>query len=283
MWGTFSPLPRWVVLPSGPQSDAEEGSFSMAAKPDFQTGAVLFALDQVLRADPPWRKALAMRQALAAAVAACKLVRLNADADILRDAEQLTRTGDDPGPAGRLHRRLRVLASEPLDQSPTCLDAISAELGGHEIITEVVSLLQADLAVAKFMRWPRPVLLHLTAVLQPAFRTGLNGVRPRIGDGLWHELQSSILKKACLSAYAEALRLQRQSRLLAEAVSRLRTKSREKGLALIMSDDCLAPWRMAGARGLGSDRAARRFCEALVARRALRRLTDRPAFRLYGM
>jgi Protein of unknown function (DUF1403) len=39
----------------------------------------------------------------------------------------------------------------------------------------------------------------------------------------------------------------------------------------------------AGLKGLGSDRAARRFCESLHGLGALRLLTDRPTFRLYGL
>jgi hypothetical protein len=77
---------------------------------------------------------------------------------------------------------------------------------------------------------------------------------------------------------------------LIAAAGTLRARDGEAGLALILGDDCVAPWRMAGEgraaasrQGMGSDRAARRFCETLHAKGALRLLTPRPTFRLYGL
>ncbi|WP_425332346.1 DUF1403 family protein [Rhodoblastus sphagnicola] len=40
---------------------------------------------------------------------------------------------------------------------------------------------------------------------------------------------------------------------------------------------------MQGSAALGSDRAARRFLDRLVALGALREMTRRPSFRLYGL
>jgi hypothetical protein len=55
--------------------------------------------------------------------------------------------------------------------------------------------------------------------------------------------------------------------------------ARAPGRALL-ADDAIAA---SGLGGLGSERAARRFLERLVALGALRELTGRPAFRLYGL
>ena len=54
------------------------------------------------------------RLALRAAVACARIARLREDERDLRDAEHLTRAGDDPGPAGRIHRLWRMFASRPV-------------------------------------------------------------------------------------------------------------------------------------------------------------------------
>src|SRR4051812_20002444 len=79
----------------------------------FAAGAALFAVDDVVRTNPPWLGALRMRQALAAAAAAARLLRLREDEAALRDAHHLTRPGADPGPAGRLHRAWRDCSARP--------------------------------------------------------------------------------------------------------------------------------------------------------------------------
>src|SRR5215207_2508907 len=103
--GLWQPLPGWARRhgdDAGPSSEAA-----------FAAGAALLALDQIVRAEPPWLGALRQRQALAAAAASSRLMRLPADEAALRDAHHLTRAGDDPGPSGRLHRAWRGLAARP--------------------------------------------------------------------------------------------------------------------------------------------------------------------------
>src|SRR3954453_18556869 len=103
--GLWQPLPGWARRhgdDAGPSSEAA-----------FAAGAALLALDQIVRAEPPWLGALRQRQALAAAAVSSRLMRLPADEAALRDAPHLTRAGDDPGPSGRLPRASRGLAARP--------------------------------------------------------------------------------------------------------------------------------------------------------------------------
>src|SRR3954453_14205640 len=103
--GLWQPLPGWARRhgdDAGPSSEAA-----------FAAGAALLALDQIVRAEPPWLGALRQRQALAAAAISSRLMRLPADEAALRDAHHLTRAGDEPGPSGRLHRAWRGLAARP--------------------------------------------------------------------------------------------------------------------------------------------------------------------------
>ncbi|WP_425487097.1 DUF1403 family protein [Microvirga arsenatis] len=65
-----------------------------------------------------------------------------------------------------------------------------------------------------------------------------------------------------------------------QVITRVRSRGREDGAALLLADDAVAPVRLAG---IGSDRAARRFLERLTALGAVRELTGRPTFRLYGL
>src|SRR3954454_24671367 len=103
--GLWQPLPGWARRhgdDAGPSSEAA-----------FAAGAALLALDQIVRAEPPWLGALRQRQALAPACRApprrgqappapptrTRLRPLPADEAALRDAHHLTRAGDDPGPS----------------------------------------------------------------------------------------------------------------------------------------------------------------------------------------
>lgn len=279
----IAPLPKWVAVEMGREGKERQGTFASNFNASFLSGAALFALDQILRADPPWLSVLRMRLTLKATVAAARILRLDADEADLRDAEHLTRPGDDPGPAGRLHRFLRRLASQPSHLSDGVLERLEEELGDGEDASDVIQLLKEDVAVGTQLGWSMPLLLHLTAILHPSFRQGETGRRPRTDDQEWTSLQPAVLTRACIAAHAQAVNLHRQTAALAQALNGLRTREGNKGLALILSDDCVAPWRMVGKHGLGSDRAARRFCERLVKEGVLRLLTQRPTFRIYGL
>jgi hypothetical protein len=60
----------------------------------------------------------------------------------------------------------------------------------------------------------------------------------------------------------------------------VRTRGGTKGIAALLADEAVAA---ASLKDLGSDRAARRFLERLVALGAVRELTGRATFRLYGL
>ncbi|MGL4635968.1 MAG: DUF1403 family protein [Beijerinckiaceae bacterium] len=275
------PMPSWIVASLRDPADSA-----------FACGAALTAFDAVLRAHAPWSGALRMRQALKSAVVLSRMLRLNADDTALRDALHLTRAKDDPGPAGRLHRLLRQLTARPSRFAEETLEAIVAELGNNAIAGEILPLLRADFALAKRLDWDQPVLLHITSVTEPALRQGEAGRRPRADAEDWPDLQNAVLAHALMAAHADAVGLHRRATKLAAAADTLRTREGANGLALLMADESVAPWHMVGKAsagkgralaGLGSDRAARRFCETLAGLGALRLLTDRPTFRLYGL
>lgn len=268
-----SPLPRWVGAVAS--SDTRDAAFA--------AGAALHALDQIVHANAPWLGTLRARLALKAASVAAKLLRQKADETTLRDAEYLTRPGDDPGPAGRLHRLLRQLSSRPTRQAGDILPMLAAELRGAPVAAEFLCLIEADLELAQKTGWATPLLLHAGIVLDPALRQGPDGSRPRADRPEWQGLRDHALFVAINACHAQAVTLARRTEVLVLAAQKLRTRDEGRGLALVLTEDAVAPWRMVGRAGFGSDRAARRFCESLAAQGALRLLTDRPTFRLYGL
>ncbi len=275
----LQPLSRWVTARVSGKTAAPDDPLTAA----LAEGAALFALDQIVRADPTWLGVLRMRLALKAGVVTGKLMRLNADEAGLRDAVHLTRSGDDPGPAGRLHQLWRLFASRPTRLATETIDALAAAVGSGDAGREVVALMRADNDLAVALGWPVPMALAATVILDPVLRRGEDGKRFRAGDAGWLEYRHAVFGLAAVHAHAEAIVLQRRIAVLIATVDGLRTREAARGIAMILADDVVAPWRMVGPRGMGSDRAARRFCETLAGQGALRLVTERPTFRLYGL
>ncbi|MCA0401853.1 MAG: DUF1403 family protein [Proteobacteria bacterium] len=288
----FQPLPRWVNAGdhrvAGSSSRSKTAVGGITGHDAISAGAALFALDQIIRAEPPFLGAWRMRIALQAAVSASRLLRARADEAELRDTLHLTRDGDEPGPAGRAHLLLRRLAHNPVRLALAQLEALGA-LSKGDGVAELLALLREDIALAEWLGWHRPLPLHLMAAYDPAIRGDAEGRRIRVGAPGWEQIRHAVAARAAIAAHQMAVTLAGRAEKLIAAAETLRTRDGEAGLALILGDDCVAPWRMAGGEaraastGMGSDRAARRFCESLHAKGALRLLTPRPTFRLYGL
>jgi len=283
----------------------------------FAAGAALLALDRTVRADPPWLGGLRMRQALAAAAGSARLLRLRADESALRDAHHFTRPGDDPGPAGRLHRSWRDLAAGRMSREPAAVDRLCQERGlpplssllqslsrgqgGHSPVAaaaaiaaavmtqvapdqrpdgEVLGLMLADIALGARLGWPAPIPLLAAAILDPALKRGPERRRPRPGGPEWSIACHAAYARAAAEAHARALDLARRADRLLMLASKVRTKGAATALDALLAEDAVAA---AALIGLGSDRAGRRFLERLVTLGAIRELTGRPSFRLYGL
>ena len=285
----------------------------------FAAGAGLALLDGVLRQNPPFAGALRSRLALRAAAAGAKILRLREDETALRDAEHLA-VSEDPGPAGRLHRLWRSLARQDarLDAERLCealrlldapaagdLSALFRELqelaqGPGDPVTlaaqaatlayhlclgpegEVFALWTADVLLALRLRWERPAPLLVTKILDPVVRRGNAGARPRPGDPDWPQAVARAYALAAADAHALALELSRRTEKLLTVAPKLRAKRASRVVELLLTEDCVAPSRAAKYSGL-SDRAARRLFDRLVDLSAVREVSGRPSFRLYGL
>ena len=279
------PLPGWIV--SAPPETPEAAA--------FRSGAALAHLGQAMASgDVPlalWRD----RLALAAAGNCAAIAGRREGQGALRDALHLTGPGDDPGPAGRIARQWSRAAARPVSVAHlvNALEGISAERialcpdatgptpvdRATQVVealltgsprTEAAALILGDAVLAKSLGAPH-VLPLLALTLKP------RDLRLR-GDDL-----RLACHRAVVSAVGQALPLagdlaRRGARLRAVA-PKLRAKAAARAVDLFLSRDALAP----AALTFMSDRAARRLCDRLVALDALRELTGRDTFRLYGL
>jgi hypothetical protein len=310
-------FPRWARLPvqTGGQAEAAFAAGAGLALLDR-------VLRSGEGGEPAFAGALRQRLGLKAAATCARLARLREDEAALRDAEHLAPLGAPPAPAGRLHRLFRLCATRPLQLDAETL-ALAAELlelptaaptlselavACQEILaraasplaaaagvsraamtvfadaapfdTEILALWLADLALAQKLGWERPVPLLVTAIAQPALRRA--GRRPRPSDADWGDALAGAYALATPEAHGLAGELSRRAEKLLAVAPKLRAKGADRVVALLLSDDCVSPARAAKAARL-SDRAARRLFDRLTELDAVRELSGRPSFRLYGL
>jgi hypothetical protein len=115
-------------------------------------------------------------------------------------------------------------------------------------------------------------------ILDPALRPPDGSPRPRPGDRAWPSAAAGAIALAAASALDLAADLSRRSETLIAVAPKLRSKAAAKIVDFLLAEDCLAPAEAARQAPM-TDRAARR----LFALGAVRELTGRSAFRLYGL
>ena len=260
----------------------------------FLSGAALNHLHLVLgRAEVPQallRDRLALRAAEACVAFSGRLER----AGDLRDAVHLLRSGDLPGPAGETCLAWRRAVERPVSikaldralpnlepgQIAAWLDAgkgapVSRGVMVLETVlteaprTDVAALILADTAIAQALGWD-----HLVPLLAAGLKRA--DLRKQGGD----------LRLAChralISSAIEAVRLAadlaRRAAHLKAVAPKLRAKGAGNAVEMFLTWDAVAP----SALPL-PDRAARRLCDRLVELGAVRELTGRDTFRLYGV
>jgi hypothetical protein len=147
---------------------------------------------------------------------------------------------------------------------------------------EIFALWTADLALAQRLGWEAPVPLLATTIAHPSLRRGATGKRPRPGDPDWTDAVAGAYAMAAQEAFVLAGELSRRSQALLASKPKLRAKGAGRVVELLLDDDAVSsPGAAKVARF--SDRAARRLFDRLVALGAVRELSGRPNFRLYGL
>jgi hypothetical protein len=302
-----APIPAWARA----SGRAGQGD------PLFSAGAGLALLDAALRADPPAAGALRARLALQSAAAAAKLLRVNTDEGALRDLRFAV--GDLPGPAANLVSLWRDGAGRPPSLDPARIldaaarldlavdpnglaaslkacagkgDPVSAAAKAAAVAfsafpdapadpSEIFSLWVFDVTLAIRLRWPRPLPLIATKILDPTLRPP-GARRPTPNDPAWPNASAGAIALAAASTLDLAGYLSRRSEILIAVAPKLRSKPAQKIVDLMLANDCVSPAEAARHAPM-TCRAARRLFDRLVLLGAARELSGRPAFRLYGL
>lgn len=263
----------------------------------FLSGAALTALHIAARHDDIpqtlWRDRLALRAAEACSIHIGRSER----APDLRDAVYFLRPGDQPGPAGAVLLAWQRLVARPLSVAhlglilPNPMKAQS-ELwrapGQGGPVAQAAGVLERVLV--EYPRQEAGALMLADAVLARAL--GWHHAVPLLAAGLRHrDLRRTGLDlrlachRALIASANEAVRmatdLTRYAARMQEAAPKLRSKAATQAVELFLTHDALSP--TPGLTGIMSARSARRLCDRLVNLGALRELTGRDAFRLYGV
>jgi Protein of unknown function (DUF1403) len=306
---SFPVLPSWARL-GDEVRDPEQTA--------FETGGALALLHMRVMADAPFAQVWRRRLALKAATAAVRMARRGEHEEMLRDAFYLRTGSEDPGPAGRLLVAWRALDwSAPLDDESVFQVADILELKKDEALcgaitgaqqlarsdrgapfaaaetaklvialrpdAEMLALWLADGVLATRLGWPQALPLLASALLDQALRNSslcIGGKRPHPADVNWQH--------ACMFAYGRAAakacdlfgQLAGQSQKLLAVATQLRTKGADAVIEQFLSEDAVLPSSLA--RGM-SRFAALRVIDRLVELGAVRELTGRETFRLYGL
>ncbi|MER8671212.1 DUF1403 family protein [Mesorhizobium sp. M1156] len=287
------------------------------------SGAVLGALDALVRRQVRWAGAWRQRLTLGAAAATVRQAGRTEDEAALRDTVLLTRPGDEVGPAGLLLLAWRRLAARPAEELLTKrnLAAVLEEFGrthDDEAVSDLADELRqlgasvgtvemltgafasagrhgfgrylgswlADALLAQRLGWPHAVPL-LGA--QPGSGGSTRGVRVRTtslterdqapgGERVQGLLVAQA--RAALRAIDLSTELGRRAERLLAVAPKLRAKGADRVVEKLLSDDALvASQEIAGM----SDRGLRRLFDRLVDLGAVRELSGRTTFRIYGL
>jgi Skp family chaperone for outer membrane proteins len=126
------------------------------------------------------------------------------------------------------------------------------------------------------LRWPFALLLLAAPLFSPAAR--------RAGSNIAAGDEGTIVfayARAAAQACDLSAELGRRAQKLQDVAPKLRAKGAGAALAALLDDDSLSASSKIG--GQMSERGARRLFDRLVALGAIRELTGRATFRLYGL
>ena len=213
---------------------------------------------------------------------------------VARFAVHLLRPGDLPGPAGETCLAWRRATEGPVSVKALagrCLNfrvtriASWLDAGQGAPVSRAAMVLEAVLNDAPRAEVPALVLADATF----AQALGWDHVVPLLAAGLKRadlRKRGEDLRSAChralVSSSVEAVHLSadlaRRAAHLKVVAPKLRAKGAEAAVAMFLSQDAVAPVALPL-----PDRSARRLCDRLVDLGAVRELTGRDTFRIYGV
>lgn len=302
-------LPGWVMTTSAPETLVEAS---------FQSGAALSLLHMTLsdaNAQVP-TELLRQRLALKASVNCLKIEgRLQTEAEI-RDAYYLTEAGSARGPAGDMLALWKDALSISLrhagwmDRVATLLPEYlveqmadwfeKSELGRCPVTRasimiaavleehpreEANALILGDIVLARSLG-----LGQLLLLLGVSFRrTDINFLAVDRGRGASFDISvHHAVANAARDNVRLAHELARRALVIKEIAPKLRSKGSDAAVNLFLSEDAISASSMLSPKIKGTnismtDRSARRLCDRLTDLGAVKELTGRSTFRLYGV
>jgi hypothetical protein len=305
----FPPFPGWARVRTAPEAPGDAA---------FLAGAALAALHPVARDEHALGMLWRQRLALASAAVLVGQAGRTEDEASLRDAWYLRREDDDPGPAGRILRSWRALSERAamhpedwmlrlsaslelrLDDAFEDVIAIATKLAkgdgpaisaAAEIAavslrlrpeSELLALWLADAVLAHRLKWPAPVPLLAGQIRRADLRAAPAHVE---GESVWLTVCATAYARAAATAFDLYVDLARRAHRLLAVAPKLRAKDADLTIAILIGEDA-QPAKTAMATTIGttsSERSSRRLFERLVSLGAVRELTGRSSFRLYGL
>jgi len=134
----------------------------------------------------------------------------------------------------------------------------------------------ADCVLAQRLKWP----FALPLLAAPLFAGGGRRAAGDVGDGAEGAIVFAYAKAAARACDLSA-ELGRRAQTLQDAAPKLRAKGAPAALEALLDEDSLSASSKIG--GKLSERGARRLFDRLVSLGAVRELTGRATFRLYGL
>lgn len=300
-------VPAWAT-PRARSEDPVEAA--------FMAGSALNALDNLLQEEPEWGGAWRHRLALKAAAACMKLIGRTEDEAALRDAWLLRQPGDEVGPAGNVLAAWRRLAGRSLPPGLEDLQAVAVLLGidwsdsfgelidiareevrggapapvvaariasvviGEDPKAELLAWWLADCALSWRMGWRHAVPILTAQMHAPLLRSGPDGRRARPDSDAFERatfIAAALgAEEACRLAADMATRAER----LRAAAPKLRSKAAGEVVDRLLGDDAVSGALTTKAL---SRWASRRLFDRLAELGAVRELSGRTTFRIFGI